>query len=426
MAGSSSITGQQSILFADNMSFDGTARGGAMTTNAQLWIGSTASPHVRVGTITSPDGSVTIGYAAPNITITSNGGLTITGNSGGPIPPAAGNWNIVGSLAYNMNTIGAGNTLTIRMAGTTDHAVQVGNTIGAVTSLPLGTSGQILQSSGAGVDPAWTTSTYPSTNSSGNLIYGSASNVYSNLAVDTSVMAQGLPLGIANGLPVWRNPMTYYYLFEDFEFPAQFGFRGYGTATANSGTLSQFTGLSTNPGIVALGTATSTNAQAVVRQGENNNTNWPYILGGGIWDFNFLVRLSNLSDGTDTYTARFGIHNANGFGAPGQGIYFTYTSTGATPNWNINNTNGGGTSTTDSGIAASTNWDHFRITVDAGATAVRYFINGVETAGSPKSNNVPTAAIGFATTMIKSAGTGVRTLQFDYWSAFNLLTTPRG
>lgn len=69
MAGFSSITGDESIMFADNCSFDGTQRGGKMTTNGQLWIGSTAANHVKLGSITSPLGTLTIGYSSPNITI---------------------------------------------------------------------------------------------------------------------------------------------------------------------------------------------------------------------------------------------------------------------------------------------------------------------------------------------------------------------
>jgi hypothetical protein len=73
MAGFSSVTGQQSIMFADNCSFDGTQRGGAMTTNGQLWIGSTAAPHVATGSLTSPLGTISIGYSAPNITLDATG-----------------------------------------------------------------------------------------------------------------------------------------------------------------------------------------------------------------------------------------------------------------------------------------------------------------------------------------------------------------
>jgi hypothetical protein len=69
MAGNNSTVGLETITFTDNMSFDGTERGGAMTTNGQLWIGSTIARHVKLGAITSPDGSVTVGYSSPNITL---------------------------------------------------------------------------------------------------------------------------------------------------------------------------------------------------------------------------------------------------------------------------------------------------------------------------------------------------------------------
>jgi hypothetical protein len=123
MAGFSSVTGLEAIMHADNCSFDGTNRGGAMTTNGQLWIGSTAAPHVVKGTITSPDSSVTIGYSSPNITLQVTGGTTvgktITGNTGGALAPVAGNWFILGSNISNIGTPvqtnGSGNTLVVNI-----------------------------------------------------------------------------------------------------------------------------------------------------------------------------------------------------------------------------------------------------------------------------------------------------------------------
>ena len=76
MPGFNTITGDESIMFADNASFDGTERSGKMTTNAQLWIGATAAPHVKLGTLTSPGGTITIGYSSPNITLDLAGGTT--------------------------------------------------------------------------------------------------------------------------------------------------------------------------------------------------------------------------------------------------------------------------------------------------------------------------------------------------------------
>lgn len=75
--GSSSVTGDETILFADNMSFDGTARGGKMTMDGQLWIGSGTARHVRKGTLSGSNG-ITIVNGPGTITIQGSGG-TVTG-----------------------------------------------------------------------------------------------------------------------------------------------------------------------------------------------------------------------------------------------------------------------------------------------------------------------------------------------------------
>ncbi len=79
---------------------------------------------------------------------TSGGGgsgvLTLTGNSGGAVSPTGGNINTVGGN----NITAAGNpgtsTITFSVTGTTNHAVQVGNASGSLTSIPVGTTGQVL------------------------------------------------------------------------------------------------------------------------------------------------------------------------------------------------------------------------------------------------------------------------------------------
>jgi len=95
-----------------------------LLTNGQLWIGSTAlnvgDTHVNVGTITSPNGSVTIGYSSPNITLQASGSVATTyqANSGVAVPVAnilqilgatvaAGTSPLVTSGAANIVTINA-------------------------------------------------------------------------------------------------------------------------------------------------------------------------------------------------------------------------------------------------------------------------------------------------------------------------------
>lgn len=63
------------ILSADNVNFTGSdSTVGTVTTDGQLLIGSTATPNIKVGNLTSPNSSITIGYSDPNITVdVSNG-----------------------------------------------------------------------------------------------------------------------------------------------------------------------------------------------------------------------------------------------------------------------------------------------------------------------------------------------------------------
>lgn len=66
------------IMFAKNADFtqadnQAVSESNGLATNGQLWIGATTlnagGTHINVGTLTSPDASVTIGYSSPNITL---------------------------------------------------------------------------------------------------------------------------------------------------------------------------------------------------------------------------------------------------------------------------------------------------------------------------------------------------------------------
>lgn len=148
MAGTSNITGLESILFADNISFDGTERAGAMTLDGQLFIGSTTLPHVRKGLITSSDGSITWTFGNGTISGVVAGGTsvgkTITGNSGGALSPTAGNWNILGS--GSITTTGATSTLTLSLTGLTANSVLYGLGTATIGLVPVVIDGVLISS----------------------------------------------------------------------------------------------------------------------------------------------------------------------------------------------------------------------------------------------------------------------------------------
>lgn len=78
----------------------------------------------------------------------------VTPDSGSTVTPTANNINVIGGL--NITTEGtSSDTLTIDVSSTTDHAVQIGNNLGSLTSITVGTDGQILVGA-TGADPAFT------------------------------------------------------------------------------------------------------------------------------------------------------------------------------------------------------------------------------------------------------------------------------
>lgn len=115
MPGFSNITGDESIVFTDNASFDGTERGGKMTADGDLWIGSTVAPHVRKGTIASGDGTVVITKTAGHIDLSApgsgSGGVNSVTTNSGTAAPAAGVLQVNG-LAET-TTSASGNTVSI-------------------------------------------------------------------------------------------------------------------------------------------------------------------------------------------------------------------------------------------------------------------------------------------------------------------------
>lgn len=117
--------------------------------------------------------------------------------------------------------VNAGGTGAITL---TNHGVVIGQGLSPVHITAAGSSGQLLQSGGAAADPAYTTSTYPSTNAINTLLYASAANTMSALATANNgvliTSATGIPSILPDGTtgqvltattgspPSWASPAT--------------------------------------------------------------------------------------------------------------------------------------------------------------------------------------------------------------------------
>lgn len=201
---------------AGNWNILGTSTAAGTTPVQTSGTGSTLTVQVQTSQAIASTNATNIGLAAFNsahFTVDANGFVslagggaseTITGNTGGALSPTAGNWNIVGS--GSITTSGSVSTLTVQLTGLTNHAIQVGAGTATLTQVgPSATSGQLFQSKGSITDPAFTTSTYPSTNATGDIVYGSTTNVLSTLAIGST----GNILQVSGGIPAWTAPIFF-------------------------------------------------------------------------------------------------------------------------------------------------------------------------------------------------------------------------
>ncbi len=155
-----------------------------------------------------------------NINLLGVGDITVDGNPGtntltieltgdvaiqfdadsGSAVPVLGILNILGGL--NITTAAAGNTVSIRVDGTTDHAVQIGNATNSLTSIAVGTNGQVLIGA-TGADPAFATLT--STGGTITFTPGANSlNLEASASTPTSFTTDaGVAVPVANNLNIF-------------------------------------------------------------------------------------------------------------------------------------------------------------------------------------------------------------------------------
>ena len=98
-------------------------------------------------------------------------------------------------------------TVTVENGGTgvstlTDHGLIVGQGTDPVNITSAGIDGQIMQSSGAALDPDWTTTTYPGTTAQGDLLTSATANTITSLPKDTNATRYLSNTG-ANNNPQW-------------------------------------------------------------------------------------------------------------------------------------------------------------------------------------------------------------------------------
>lgn len=138
-----------------------TATGSTVTfvgsgTTAFIANSGTATASVNAITIDGGTGITTSGSGSI-VTISATGAVptTFDADTGSATPSAN---TIIMAGGSNISTSATGATVTYNVSGTTNHAVQVGNSVGSLTSLTVGTNGQVLLGSTA-ANPSFVTPT---------------------------------------------------------------------------------------------------------------------------------------------------------------------------------------------------------------------------------------------------------------------------
>lgn len=283
-----------------------------------------------------------------------------------------------------------------------------------------GTTGKLLKDSGYATVPETSGGTGQSAYTQGDLLYSSAANTLSKLALPRA----GAQL-MSDGTDVyWASPSNTLYIYEDFYNELNNGTIGFRTRSngAGSGVNNFIIAPAGHPGIVTFTTGTTTTGRANIQCNEKTIT-----IGGGIIACEWCISIPTLSDGVDNYIIRAGLGNVESYSStrPNNCIYFEYAYDGTAPydNWRIVASAAGVSTDNDSNVAVTTDFVRLRFEINAAASSVEYFING--TSVGTITTNIPTTFMGLNTGIVKTLGTNNREMRADYVMLYQKFTTIR-
>lgn len=176
-----------------------------------------------------------------------------------------------------------------------------------------------------------------------------------------------------------------------------------------------------HPGVIQLTKGTTAGGRVSLWKGGDSS-----YFGSGLAVIEYLVFITTLSDGTNTYNFRVGWGDDNVGGDHVDGVYFEYNST-TSANWIIKTANNSTRTATTSSTAVATGWHRLRIEVGPTAARADFFVDGTNIGNV--TTNIPTTAARASSPCIKvvgSAGTSARVFLLDYYSESWYFSTSRG
>ena len=150
-----------------------------------------------------------------------------------------------------------------------------------------------------------------------------------------------------------------------------------------------------------------------------------FVLGGGLFSLNFVNRLDSLSTVTDTFVIALGLQDVISALAttipPVNGVYFKYTHTINSGNWQIITTSASISTIVNTSVPADTSFHNFGIIINSAATNVSFTIDGVSV--GTITTNIPTAIISPAISYFSSLGAPLGFSIDLFYATLNLTTS---
>lgn len=258
----------------------------------------------------------------------------------------------------------------------------------------------------------------------GDILYSDATNSLAKLPINTLT---GAVLTVDDtGLPKWGNDI----LNESEEFLMDLSFtlicNGWRIQKTATGAVAMGAGVAGHPGIIEMG-VTAFSDDVVLRKGALNAAINSVVMGGGVIQLDWIVNIPTLSDGTDNSIMYFGFQTTTTgtVSAGTDAIVFQYDHATST-NWR-GLTTASSTTTVASGgtnVAVDTNWTHLQMIINAAATQVDFYVDGVLIGSS--TTNIPTAAMVPTVKSTKTLGSAVELItNVDTYRLYQNMTTSR-
>ena len=201
-----------------------------------------------------------------------------------------------------------------------------------------------------------------------------------------------------------RNWVTYY---DDFLHWQAGDWSRNGSGSGNVSTFSVTPTDANHPGQWMGRTGTTTTGHSRLQLYENSMR-----VAGGKVRFETCVNLEALSDAGETFTIRVGFTDNTTGGDGTDAVFFRYTHGTHLGNWDLVTRASNSETSTDSSVAVTIDWTNLAFEINATGTLVTYYVNGASV--GTNATNIPTATLGVAFSITKSAGTSSREMHSDY------------